>query len=179
MELSLACRILPFLTLEGNAALSDNKLKDFTEMASENWDDSFRPIHYDNAPLAFSPSAILNGFVRLNPTGSLKGFEAVWHTNYVSRQYLDNTGNTDRSLPAYTFSDFSVSYKMSLPILMVKELKINLSVGNIFNGRYATSGWVYSSILDGYNHPDNNRYYQIGFIPMAGRSVMGGISLSF
>ncbi len=179
VELSLACRVLPFLTLEGNAALSDNKLKDFTEMASENWDDSFRPIHYDNAPLAFSPSAILNGFVRLNPTGSLKGFEAVWHTNYVSRQYLDNTGNTDRSLPAYTFSDFSVSYKMSLPKLMVKELKINLSVGNIFNGRYATSGWVYSSILDGYNHPDNNRYYQIGFIPMAGRSVMGGISLSF
>ena len=179
VELSLACRVLPFLTLEGNAALSDNKLKDFTEMASENWDDSFRPIHYDNAPLAFSPSAILNGFVRLNPTGSLKGFEAVWHTNYVSRQYLDNTGNTDRSLPAYTFSEFSVSYKMSLPKLLVKELKINLSVGNIFNGRYATSGWVYSSILDGYNHPDNNRYYQIGFIPMAGRSVMGGISLSF
>ncbi|MBQ6178711.1 MAG: TonB-dependent receptor [Bacteroidales bacterium] len=179
VELSLACRVLPFLTLEGNAALSDNKLKDFTEMASENWDDSFRPIHYDNAPLAFSPSAILNGFVRLNPTGSLKGFEAVWHTNYVSRQYLDNTGNTDRSLPAYTFSDFSVSYKMSLPKLLVKELKINLSVGNIFNGHYATSGWVYSSILDGYNHPDNNRYYQIGFIPMAGRSVMGGISLSF
>ncbi len=180
VELSAACRVLPFLTLEGNAALSDNKLKDFTEMASENWDDSFRAIHYDNAPLAFSPSAILNGFVRFIPAGgALKGLEAVWHTNYVSRQYLDNTGNADRSLPAYTFSDFNISYTMSLPKLMVKELKINLSVGNIFNGRYATSGWVYSSILDDYNHPDNNRYYQIGFIPMAGRSVMGGISLSF
>ncbi|MBP3270116.1 MAG: TonB-dependent receptor [Bacteroidales bacterium] len=180
VELSLAYKVLPFLTLEGNAALSDNKLKDFTEMASEDWDDSFRPIHYDNSPLAFSPSAILNGFIRFRPAGGpLKGLEAVWHTNYVSRQYLDNTGNADRSLPAYTFSDFNISYTMSLPKMMVKELKINLSVGNIFNGRYATSGWVYSSILDGYNHPDNNRYYQIGFIPMASRSVMAGISLSF
>lgn len=180
VELSVAYRVLPSLTLEGNAALSDNKLKDFTEMASENWDDSFRPIHYDNSPLAFSPSAILNGFVRFSPVGGpLKGLEAVWHTNYVSRQYLDNSGNDDRSLPAYTFSDFNISYTMSLPKMMVKELKINLSVGNIFNGRYATSGWVYSSILDGYNHPDNNRYYQIGFIPMASRSVMAGISLSF
>ena len=180
VELSVAYKVLPFLTLEGNAALSDNKLKDFTEMASEDWDDSFRPIHYDDSPLAFSPSAILNGFIRFKPAGGpLKGLEAVWHTNYVSRQYLDNTGNADRSLPAYTFSDFNISYKMSLPKMMVKELKINLSVGNVFNGRYATSGWVYSSILDGYNHPDNNRYYQIGFIPMASRSVMAGISLSF
>ena len=180
VELSVAYNVLPFLTLEGNAALSDNKLKDFTEMASEDWDDSFRPIHYDDSPLAFSPSAILNGFIRFNPVGGpLKGLEAVWHTNYVSRQYLDNTGNADRSLPAYTFSDFNISYKMSLPKMMVKELKINLSVGNVFNGRYATSGWVYSSILDGYNHPDNNRYYQIGFVPMASRSVMAGISMSF
>lgn len=175
VELTAAYHAVRLLSLEGNAALSVNKLKDFTEMASEDWDDSFRPIHYDDTPLAFSPSAILNGFVRFH-TG---GLEAVWHTNYVSRQYLDNTGNADRSLPAYSFSDFNISYKMSLPRLMVEELKLTLSVGNIFNGRYATSGWVYSSILDGYNHPDSNRYYQIGFVPMAGRSVMGGVSIKF
>ncbi|MBR1926410.1 MAG: TonB-dependent receptor, partial [Bacteroidales bacterium] len=175
VEISAAYKALSFLSFEGNAALSVNRLKDFTEMASEDWDDSFRAIHYDGTPLAFSPSAILNGFVRFHAGG----FEAVWHTDYVSRQYLDNSGNADRSLPAYTFSDLNFSYKMALPGLMVKELKLTLSVGNVFNGRYATSGWVYSSILEGYNHPDSDRYYQIGFVPMAGRSLMGGLSLSF
>ena len=56
---------------------------------------------------------------------------------------------------------------------------VGLNVGNIFNARKATSGWVYSSILEGYGHPDSNRYYQIGFIPMAGRTIMGSISLKF
>lgn len=174
-ELTAAVKAFPFLTLEGNAALSVNKLKDFTEMASVDWDDSFRPIHYEDAPLAFSPSTILNGFARFHKSC----FDAVWHTNYVSRQFLDNTGNKDRSLPAYSFSDISLSYTMSLPRSLVKELKLTFSMGNVFNARSATSGWVYSSILDGYNHPDSNRYYQIGFIPMAGRNVTGGISIKF
>ena len=147
----------------------------FTEMASLDWDDSFRPIHYDNAPLAFSPAAILNGFIRFES----KGFKAVWHTDYVSRQYLDNTGNNDRSLPAYSFSDINLSYTLRLPKLLIQEAVVGLNVGNIFNARKATSGWVYSSILEGYGHPDSNRYYQIGFIPMAGRTIMGSISLKF
>ena len=175
IELTAAWVVLPFLTLEGNAALSENKLKDFTEMASVDWDDSFRAIHYDNSPLAFSPSVILNGFVRFEAGA----FKAVWHTDYVSRQYLDNTGNTDRSLPAYSFSDISFSYTLNLPKLLVKEAVLGFNIGNVFNARKATSGWVYSSILDGYGHPDSNRYYQIGFIPMAGRTIMGSISLKF
>lgn len=175
IELTAAWVVLPFLTLEGNAALSENKLKDFTEMASVDWDDSFRAIHYDNSPLAFSPSAILNGFVRFEAGA----FKAVWHTDYVSRQYLDNTGNTDRSLPAYSFSDINLSYTLNLPKLLVKEAVLGFNIGNVFNARKATSGWVYSSILDGYGHPDSNRYYQIGFIPMAGRTIMGSISLKF
>ena len=106
-------------------------------------------------------------------------FKAVWHTDYVSRQYLDNTGNTDRSLPAYSFSDINFSYTLNLPKLLVKEAVLGFNIGNVFNARKATSGWVYSSILDGYGHPDSNRYYQIGFIPMAGRTIMGSISLKF
>ena len=175
VELTSAWNLLSVLTLEGNAALSINRLKDFTEMASEDWDDSFRAVHYDDAPLAFSPGAILNGFVRYHS----KGFEATWHTNFVSRQYLDNTGNEDRSLPAYSFTDLKFSYSVPIPALKVRKAVFSLSVGNLFNARYATGGWVYSSILDGYNHPEGDRYYQIGFIPMASRSVMGGITLEF
>ena len=175
LELTAAWDLLPVLTLEGNAALSQNKLKDFTEMASVDWDKSFRAIHYDDATLAFSPSVIANGFIDLH----WRGLKATWHTGYVSRQYLDNTENEDRSLPAYCLSDVQVSYTFSLPKLAIREAIVGLNMGNVFNARVATSGWVYSSILDDYGHPNENRYYQIGFIPMAGRTVMGSLTLRF
>ncbi|MBQ3877563.1 MAG: TonB-dependent receptor [Prevotella sp.] len=175
VELTAAWDVLPVLSIEGNAALSQNKLKDFTEMASVNWDDSFRPIHYDDATLAFSPQAILNGFVDFH----WRGLKATWHTGYVSRQYLDNTENEDRSLPAYSASDVQLSYTLRLPKLCIREAIVGLNVGNVFDKHYATSGWVYSSILDDYGHGNDNRYYQIGFIPMAGRTVMGSLTLRF
>ena len=175
VELTAAVDVLPVLTLEGNAALSQNKLKDFTEMASVNWEKSFRAIHYDDATLAFSPSAILNGFIDFH----WKGLKATWHTGYVSRQYLDNTENEDRSLPAYCASDVHLSYTLPLPKLGVREAVLGVNVGNVFDKHYAASGWVYSSILEDYGHPNENRYYQIGFIPMAGRTVMGSVTLKF
>ena len=175
VELTAAWDVLPVLSIEGNAALSQNKLKDFTEMASVDWDDSFRPIHYDDATLAFSPQAILNGFVDFH----WRGLKATWHTGYVSRQYLDNTENEDRSLPAYSASDVQLSYTLRLPKLCIREAIVGLNVGNVFDKHYATSGWVYSSILDDYGHGNDNRYYQIGFIPMAGRTVMGSLTLRF
>lgn len=175
IELQAAVAPFSWLTIEGNAALSQNKLKDFTEMASVNWEESFRPIHYDNATLAFSPSAILNGFVNFH----WRGLSAVWHTNFVSRQYLDNTENEDRSLPSYSASDVRVSYTLRLPRLGIKEAVIGLNMNNVFDKHYAASGWVYSSILEDYGHPNENRYYQIGFIPMAGRTLMGNVTLRF
>ena len=176
VELTAGWDVTPWLTLEGNAALSQNKLKDFDEQASVNWEESFRTIHYDKATLAYSPSAILNGFA----TFHYKGFQAIWHTNYVSRQYLDNTESKDRSLPAYTFSDLTVSQAVKVnKVAPLSEIIFGLSINNIFNAHYATSGWVYSSIVEEYGHPNENRYYQIGFIPMAGTTVMGNLTLRF
>ena len=157
-ELQAAVDITEWLTIEGNAALSINKIKDFDEMA-EDWDDvydnyldengvldeamvqyaienyhidgnldGFRSFHYDNSTLAFSPSAIVNGFVNFH----LKGWQAVWHTNYVSRQYLDNTENKDRSLPAYTTSNLNLSYTLK-PKRVLKEAVFGLNFSNLFN----------------------------------------------
>ena len=174
IEIQAAVDPFSWLTIEGNAALSKNKIKDFDEVASVNWEDDFRTIHYDNSTLAFSPSTILNGFVNFH----WKGLQAVWHTNFVSRQYLDNTENVDRSLPCYSASDANVSYTWK-PNKAIKECIFGLNFNNIFNRRYAANGWVYSSIVEDYGHPNENRYYQIGFIPMAGFTMMGNITLRF
>ena len=176
VELQAGVNATKWLTLEANAALSQNKIKDFDEVVEDwdNWDTGTATIHYDNSTLAFSPSAILNGFVTFHH----KGFEATWHTNYVSRMYLDNTQNLDRSLPAYSTSNVSLGYTLK-PKKVVKEAIVKVNFNNIFNKRYAASGWVYSAICDSYGHPNDNRYYQIGFIPMAGFHVMGNLTLRF
>ncbi len=191
IELTASWDATPWLTIEGNAALSENKIKDFDEFV-EDWDDwkdnpdaakyhcdgngdKLRQFHYDNSTLAFSPSAILNGFINLH----YKGWQAVWHTGYVSRQYLDNTENKDRSLPAYSTTNVNLSYSFPLKAIGVKEAVLGLNLNNIFNARYASSGWVYSAIAESYGHTPENRYYQIGFIPMAGFTAMGSIAFRF
>ena len=177
VELQAGVNATKWLTIEANAALSQNKIKDFDEVVETRdayWTELDPTIvHYDNSTLAFSPSAILNGFVTFHH----KGFELTWHTNYVSRQYLDNTENIDRSLPAFSTSNVILGYSIK-PKKVVKEATVKLNFNNIFNKRYAASGWVYQTIL-GEQHPNDNRYYQLGFIPMAGFNVMGNLTIRF
>jgi iron complex outermembrane receptor protein len=61
----------------------------------------------------------------------------------------------------------------------LRELELGLDVSNIFGARVATSGWVYSAIYATGGHPDGNRYYQIGFIPTAGTTAIGSVTLRF
>ncbi len=173
IELQAGIDPTPWLTIEGNAALSKNKIKDFDEVV-EDWDNGSQTIHYDNSTLAFSPSTILNGFVNLH----YRGAQLTWHTNFVSRQYLDNSENADRSLPCYSVSNASLSYTLK-PKKVLKEAILGLNFNNIFGRRYAASGWVYSAICDSYGHSNDNRYYQIGFIPMSGFTMMGNVTLRF
>ena len=173
VELTAGWDIMPWLTLEGNAALSHNRLLDFDEYV-EDWDNGVTVIHYDNAALAYSPDAILNGFLSVHH----KGFRAQWHTGYVSRMYLDNTENVDRSLPAYSLTNLSAAYTFRFGGVL-KELEIGAEASNLFNARVAQSGWVYSAIYGSGGHTNANRYYQIGFIPVAGITVLGHVALRF
>ena len=182
VEMQLGLDVTSWLTLEANTAISKNKLKDFDEVV-EDWDNGSRTIHYDDATLAFSPSFITNVFARLH----YEGFQAVWHTGMVSRQYLDNTENKARSLPSYEVSNLNLSYTLKGGRNQAsgswnkwfRETVFSISLNNIFNKRYAQSGWVYSAIYESGGHPDDNRYYQIGFIPAAGFTIQGGITVKF
>ena len=189
-ELTAGWDITRWLSIEGNAALSRNRLLDFDEVI-EDWDDwednpdyaqyhcdgngdEMRSFHYTDKALAFSPSAILNGFVNVH----FGGFRAVWHTGYVSRMYLDNSENELRSLPAYSLSDLSLSYTLK-PRKVLREVVFGLDFNNVFSARVAQSGWVYSAVAESYGHMPENRYYQLGFVPVAPLTVLGHITLRF
>ena len=197
IELTAAVRPLSWLEFEGNAALSRNYVIDFNEVI-EDWRDKFKEgdpkreqamqdyhidgngdklreiKHEGKSPLAFSPSAILNGFANF----SFGNFKATWHTGYVSRQYLDNTGNDDRSLPAYSLSDLSFSYTVPMKKAL-KSIVIGADFNNVLNARVATNGWVYSAVDEKDGFTPDNRYYQIGFIPAAPFSALAHLTLKF
>ena len=103
--------------------------------------------------LDFNYSFIYVGERYHNSTNILANHEEPWYTHDLSASYLFNVKKT--------------------------TLKITAEVNNIFNQRYAASGWVYSAICASGGHPNDNRYYQIGFIPMAGFTVMGNLTLRF
>jgi iron complex outermembrane receptor protein len=197
IELTAAVQPLKWLSLEGNAALSENCLNDFDEVI-EDWRDKYAPDepkieqykqdyhidgngdklrtipHKGKTALAFSQSVILNGFVNFN----LGNFKATWHTGYVSRQYLDNSQNTDRSLPAYSLSDLSFSYTVPMKKVF-NSIVIGADLNNVLNARVATSGWVYSAVDEKDYFTPDNRYYQIGFIPAAPFSALAHLTLKF
>lgn len=177
-EISAGWNPTQTLTIEGNAALSVNKLKDFDEVVETydaDWHDMpATTLHYDKSTLAFSPSAILNGFIDFHT----HKFKAVWHTAFVSRQYIDNTQNRDRSLPAYSTSSLNLSYEFRNMLTGFNTTTVGLHWNNIFNQRYASSAWVYSAIV-GDDYPANDRYYQIGYIPTSGSTIMGSVTIRF
>ena len=197
IELTAAISPTGWLKFEGNAAISENCLNDFDEVI-EDWRDKYsaddpnleqykqdyhidgngdklRTIpHKGKTALAYSPSVILNGFIDLQ----FDNFKAVWHTGYVSRQYLDNSQNNDRSLPAYSLSDLSFSYTVPFSKVL-SSIVIGADFNNVLNARAATSGWVYSAVDEKDGFTPDNRYYQIGFIPAAPFSALGHITLKF
>ena len=176
VEISADWSPVRWFTVAGNAALSQNKIEDFTEYV-DNWDGDAVTRHYGKSTLAFSPAAVLNGFAAF----SYKGFEAVWHTNFVSRQYLDNSECRQRSLPCYSQSDLRFNYSFSPKgmNLGVKQATFGLTLNNLFNRHYAASGWVYSAVSASSGYDLDNRYCQTGYVPMAGFTAMASVTLRF
>lgn len=172
LELAAGVDVTSWFALEANAALSLNKVKDFDEVV-EDWDNGSASVHYSNSTLAFSPAALVNGFADFH----YKGFKATWHTNFVSRQYLDNTECKQRSLPKYSQTNIALSYDLPCWRRGLKHTVFGLNFNNIFNRHYASSGWVYSALYASGGNPEGNRYTEIGYIPNAGFTVMGSVTL--
>lgn len=170
-EVSAGWSPLSWLSLEGNAALSRNRLKNFKECV-ESWDGPAVWNTYKSSNIAFSPSAILNGFVDVH----FAGFRATWHTNFVSKQYLDNTESSERSLPCYSQTNVNASYTFNFAkrVLGLKQVVLGADFNNIFDRHYAASGYVY---YDWYYN--NKRNSTVAYIPMAGFNCLGTVTLKF
>jgi len=89
---------------------------------------------------------------------------------YVSRQYLDNTSNKDRSLNAYYVQDARLMYTIRQALF--REINLIFQVNNLFNKKYEANGYTYSYQSDGELITEN--YY----FPMATTNLMFAVNIS-
>jgi iron complex outermembrane receptor protein len=158
----------PWLKFSANFALSKNKVKNFTEWLDD-YDNGDQKLNvYSSTDIAFSPSIVAAATVSFLP---LKNFELSLLNKYVSKQYLDNTQNENRTLNAFYVADARVIY--SLHYRALKEANIIVQVNNLLNQKYEPNGYTYSYIAGGALTTEN--YY----FPMAGINFMAGLNLKF
>lgn len=167
IELMAGVRFTPNFRWNGNVTLSQNKIKNFTEYV-DNWDTWGQEVHnLGTTPIAFSPNVIANSIF----TANVDKFEAALQSNFVGKQYVDNTGNDSRSLSQYFINNLRLGYTFELK--GVKSVGVSLLVNNIFDVKYESNAWVYSYYEGG------ARKAMDGYYPQAGINVLASLSLRF
>lgn len=169
VELSVDYQPLQWFAVRAYTTLSRNRVLDHTEYLSDydaDWNDLYTQtaIHIDESPLAFSPSVIAGTAFRF----SWRGFGASLNTQYVSKQYLSNSGREELTLPRYCVSNLALSY--SLPLRALRSIDFGLAINNLFNTKYVSNGYGSSMMVGG------QRYDGAYYFPQAGINFMGSIS---
>lgn len=162
-----------WLKVFANATFSQNKILEFTEYI-DNYDDPVgiqETVDHGTTDIAFSPNLITSAGITLSPIRYMKDqvFEIDLLNRFVSRQYLDNTSNTARSIDPYSLFDIRVRY--SIKTKAIREIGLNLMLNNILNTQYESNGYTFSYIAGGELTTVNYYYPQAGFNFLAGVSL--------
>lgn len=171
LELQAAVAPTYWFRVMGNATLSQNSIRNFTEY-TDNYDSTAqRQRTLDNTTIAFSPrfvGALTAAFTPIrNPKGSYLEIDVTLKA--VGKQYLDNTANDNRAIAAYNFTNVLVRYGFKLKPF--KEVIASATLNNVFGALYATNGYTFSYVYD--NTLTTQNYYY----PQAPFNVLGGITL--
>lgn len=168
-----------FIDLGANATVSQNTIGDYTAFldvfdADFNWVD-VNEVAVSGQPLAFSPAltAALNIGFNLMTESETQDLNVALLSKYVGKQYIDNMGNENASLPAYNFSNIRMMY--SKDFAQGPKLGINFTLRNVFDQMFSSNAWSYGYMNEGSEAVD----YFLGLYPQAGRNFLLGLSLEF
>jgi len=173
IELSAAYRPVYFFTWHINGCFSLNRVLDYTHRVvnyDSNWNEAGTVDTYlGTTPISFSPAVVLANDFTFTP---LKDFNISFTTKFVSKQYLDNSGDETYVLKPYTYSNLHLSYTFHFRAL--KDLELFFHVNNIFNAKYESNAWMSSSYYMG-----EDKYYYTGYFPQCGINFLGGVRVRF
>ncbi len=171
-ELEAAWMVAKKVTLKGNLTLSDNRIKEFIEY-TDAYDVDFNYIGqqtdtFRNTTIAFSPA--ITSALQLSYT-PFTSTEISLIARHVSEQFLDNTQNSERTIPAYTVTDLRLSFTPATK--WCKKLRVDLLVNNLFSTMYSSNGYTYGYLYG------NSRYQEDFFYPQATINYLAQVTLRF
>lgn len=164
IELAASVNITKWLSLGGNATLSQNFIEGYVDYIDG------VAFSRGRTTIAYSPSVVAGTFLDLH----IKDFAARFSTRYVSKQYLTNGEYEDLTLPQYCVSDLDLSY--TLRTAWSKRICLGVKIGNIFNARYCASGYG-GSWLEGPTLADRKSW--ACYFPQATISALGKVTVYF
>lgn len=167
IELNGGVKASKWLRVAANLALSRNKVLDFTEYLDDYDNGGQLSYTYEKSDIAFSPSIVGGATLAFTPN---KTWEIDWISKYVSRQYLDNTQNKERSLDPFAVQDLRVSWAPFKKAL--SGTRILAQVNNVLDSKYEPNGYTFSYFYNGMTATEN--YY----FPMAGRNFVFSINIA-
>lgn len=150
--------------LTANAALSQNRIKQFDEVLYD-YTTGFDvvKIRHENTSIAFSPSVIVGGRAEWF---FHKNISIAWLPRYVGKQYLDNTQSEYLTLPAYFVNDAAIRWNKRT--MKDQRITIQLMVNNTLNELYSSNGYTFSYIFE-------QRITEKFFYPQAERFFLASI----
>jgi len=154
--------------LNANAAFSRNKIKNFTEYYDD-YDNGGQVVNnYALTDISYSPAAVLFGELVYKP---ITGFAIALQSKYVSKQYMDNTQNNDRTINGYWVSNARLGYDFKFA--GVKNINLGLLVNNLFDKKYESNGYTYGYLSGG------SRVTENFFYPQAGTNFLLSLNVKF
>lgn len=166
IEIQAGTRIGNKLRINGNLALSRNRVLDFTAYYDDYDNGGQQSVSYSKTAIAYSPEVVAGAELSFTPVPAL---ELAFPAKYVSQQYLDNTGNAHRSLNAYFVQDARISWRITSK--SCKEILLIGQLYNLFNKKYEPNGYTFSYQYGG------DLITESYYFPMAGTNFMFGVNL--
>ena len=193
VEVEAAWRPVDWLRWDMNATYSKNRVKDVAVVL----EDGTTTVTLDGEkPLAFSPDLIANCIV----TAEYGGLRASLQGQYVSEQYLTNTGFKDMlcqddkgndthetlMLGSHLLANLDLSYTFQAKALRLKEATVGVTLYNLLSAKFDNNGWAapqYRQLAGGevitVNTWGTRDDGAVGFAPSAPFNLMAHLSLTF
>ena len=164
VELMASWSVAKWFTLSANATLSENKIQDYVDGLKDS------PTFGQNLgdmTISYSPSVIGSLIANFH----VGGFSALWHTQYVGKQYFTNNEIEALSLDSYCVTNLNLGYDHKLD--SGRSVRFGVAVNNLFSTLYSSNGYGYSYMWDGV------RYDEAFYFPQAPINVLANVTVNF
>ena len=174
VELSAAWRATGWFTVGANATFSQNRIEnyvhrvvDYGQTGNVAGEYGYHTVEMGTTRLSYSPKTIAGLLLDFHH----KGFEAVFHTQYVSKQYFTNYENPNMALDAYCVTNLNLAY--TFRTRAARSVRVGLLVNNLFDTEYEGNGYGWSEAYEG-TQTDHAYYF-----PQAPLNVLANVTVRF